>query len=289
MQIIAVSNPKGGCGKTTTAINLAAALAEIGQRVLLVDFDPQGHTTLGLGCALGGIAKTIYHVAINEAALASTIIAGTFVDRLDLLPGDARLTGIETQLVSLKGKELIFGEQLRTVSNRYDISIIDCAPSCGLLEIAALVASTHVLVPVQARSYAFGGLARLLTTIEQMRDQFHPCSVAPLGLVLTLVEGRTVLSRRIERDLRAAYGPLVLDTTIHKAVALAEAPSRGIPVLSYASKSKATAEYRALGREVIARLQMRQTFTIPASNPSFSNQRHDRPARTRRRRVNRKT
>lgn len=288
MQIIAVSNPKGGCGKTTTAINLASALTETGQRVLLVDLDPQGHATLGLSYAPEGFEKTIYHVMVNEVAPASAIASGTHIDRLDLLPGDERLTDIETQLDSLKGKELILGEQLRTVSNRYDTCLIDCAPSYGLLGTAALVASTQVLVPVQARSYAFGGLARLLATIEEARQRFCPCLVIPLGFVLTLVEGRTLLSRETERDLRAAFGPLVLDTIIHKTVALAEAPSTGASVLTYAPKSKAAAEYRALGREVATRLQTHRPITIPASKPSFGGHLHRPPASRRQRRVNRK-
>lgn len=289
MQIIAVSNPKGGSGRTTTAINLAAALAETGQRVLLVDLDPQGHTTVGLGYAPERFENTIYHVMVNEAAPASVIAVRTHIDRLDLLPGDDRLTGIAGPLASLKGKELILGEQLRTVSERYDVCLIDCAASHGLLAAAAMVASTQVLIPVQARSYAFGGLARLLTAIEQTRQQFSPCSVVPLGFVLTLVEGRTILSRQTERDLRAAYGPLVFDTTIHKTVALAEAPSRGQSVLTYAPKSKAAAEYRALSREVVARLHMRQTLTIPASKSSSESHLHRSSASPRQRRVNRKT
>jgi len=288
MQIIAVSNPKGGSGKTTTAINLAAALAETGQRVLLVDLDPQGHTTLGLGYAPEDFEHTVYHVTVNEAAPASAIVAGVHTDRLDLLPSDDRLTGVEAALDSLKGKELILGEQLHTVSKSYDTCLIDCAPSHGLRGTTALVASTQVLVPVQARSYAFGGLARLLSTIEQARARFRPCSALLLGFVLTLVEGRTLLSRQTERDLRTAYGPLVLETIIHKTVALAEAPSTGKSVLAYAPKSKAAAEYRALGREVVARLQLPQTLTIPASKSSFDSHLHRRPASRRQRRVNRK-
>lgn len=286
MQIIAVSNPKGGCGKTTTAVNLAAALAEMGRRILLVDLDPQGHATLGLGYDLARFDRTIYHVMTNETAPASAIVTHPYTDRLDVLPGDERLAYIEAPLGSLQGKELILGEHLRSVSSRYDTCVIDCAPSQGLAGTAGLVASTHVLVPVQARSYAFGGLPHLLETIEQARHRFHPCSTVPIGFVLTFFEGRTLLSRQTERDLRAAYGSLVFETLIHKTVALAEAPRAGTSVLAYAPRSKGAAEYRALGREVAARLQTRQTFTIPASNSRSARQQGDAPPNRRRRRIN---
>jgi len=254
MQIIAISNQKGGCGKTTTAISLAAALAETGYRVLLVDLDPQGHTTLGLGCVPDSSEKTVYHLMANEGAAASDIAVGTSVVRLDLIPGDARLTEVERALDSAPGKELMLGEHLRSLSDRYDACVIDCAPWEGLPTLSALVASTAVLVPVQARSYALAGLVRSLDVIERTRRRFHPCSVTALGALLTFVEGRTTLSKRVEQTLRERFGPLVFNTVIHKAVALAEAPRAGQPILAYARTGKSAAEYRALAREVIERL-----------------------------------
>ncbi len=255
MQIIAVSNQKGGCGKTTSAISLAAALAETGQRVLLIDLDPQGHTTLGLGHVPDGFEKTVYHLMVNDGAVASDIAVGTSVVRLDLMPGDTRLTEVERKLGSAPGKELILGEQLRSLSNRYDACVIDCAPWEGLPALSALVASTRVLVPVQARSYALAGLVRSLDVIESTRRRFHPCSVTALGALLTFVEGRTTLSKRVEQTLRERFGPLVFDTVIHKAVALAEAPRAGLPILAYAPAGRSAGEYRALAQEVTARLQ----------------------------------
>lgn len=254
MQIIAVSNQKGGCGKTTTAISLAAALAEMGQRVLLVDLDPQGHTTLGLGCEPDRFTKTAYHLMVNEGPGVSEVAVNTSVIRLDLIPGDARLAGVEWELGSARGKELILGEQLRSLADQYDTCIIDCAPWEGLPALSALVAATRVLVPVQARSYALAGLVRLLDAIESTRHRFHPCTVTALGALLTFAEGRTILSKRVEQTLRERFGPLVFDTVIHKAVALAGAPRAGLPILAYAPASKSAGEYRALAREVLARL-----------------------------------
>ena len=286
MQVIAVSNQKGGCGKTTSAISLAAALAEMGRRVLLVDLDPQAHTTLGLGYVPDHSAKTVYHVMVNESGPVSDVAVNTSVIRLDLIPGDARLAAVEQELGSAPGKELVLGEQLRSLRDRYDTCLIDCAPSGGLPPISALAASTHVLIPVQARSYALAGLTWVLDAIESTRYRFYPCSVTALGVLLTFVEGRTTLSKRVEQTLRERFGPLVFDTVIHKAVALAEAPRAGQPILAYARTGKSAAEYRALGREVIARLQTPQTFAIPTSpSPSGSHLRKP-PARRRERHTN---
>ncbi len=255
MRIIAVANQKGGCGKTTTAINLAAALARLGHRVLLVDFDPQGHATLGLGHDPNRFEKSAYHVMIDGFSPLATIVPIARVERLSLLPSNILLAGAEVGLREALGKELVLGEQLRAVSRHYDICVIDCAPSLGLLMINALVASTHVLVPVQAHFYALDGLKRLLDTMRVMRTRFYPCLVRPLGLVLTFVENRTTLSKRIEKGMRELFGSLVFEQVIHKTVALAEAPSAGQSILTYAPASRGAQEYEALARETIARLQ----------------------------------
>lgn len=260
MQIIAVANQKGGCGKTTTAINLAAALAAMGHRVLLVDLDPQGHATLGLGYNPNDLEKTVYHALVNGFVPVSTIAVSTNVSRLYLLPSNVLLAGVELELRGIPGKELVLGEQLRSVSDRYDICLIDCAPSLGLLMLNAMVASTHVVVPVQAHFYALDGLKRLLDTIRVIRTRFHPCQVRPLGLLVTFVEGRTLLCRRVEAGMRKLFGSLVFDTVIHKTIALAEAPSVGQSVLTYAPESRGTLEHFALAQEVVARLQKPQVI-----------------------------
>ncbi|MEN6576670.1 MAG: ParA family protein [Phycisphaerales bacterium] len=254
MQIVAVANQKGGCGKTTTAINLAAALAKLGHRVLLVDFDPQGHTTLGLGYDPNSFAKSVYHVVADYLPI-SEVAVGTRESRLHLLPSNILLAGGELSLRNLPGKELILGEQLRAVSRDYEICVIDCSPSLGLLMLNALVASMGVIIPVQAHFYALDGLKRLLETIQHIRARFYPCLVNPLGVVLTFVEDRTSLSQRIEKGLRGLFGALVFTTVIHKSVALAEAPSQGQTILTFAPDSKGAREYEALAQETVARLQ----------------------------------
>jgi chromosome partitioning protein len=254
MQIIAVANQKGGCGKTTTAINVSAAFAGQGHRVLLVDFDPQGHATLGLGYDPNRFEKTVYHVMVNGGVPVSAVAVATRMDRLSLLPSNILLAGAEPALRNTPGKELVLGEQLRSVCRQYDLCVIDCSPSLGLLMINALVASTHVLIPVQAHFYALDGLKRLLDTIRVMRTRFYPCLVQPLGLLLTFMEDRTNLSGRIEQGMRQLFGSLVFDAVIHKTVALAEAPSAGQSILTYAPRSRGAREYEAVAQEALARL-----------------------------------
>ena len=269
MQTIAIANQKGGCGKTTTAVSLAAACAALGHKVLLVDLDPQGHTTLGLGYNPNDFEQTIYHALVNGYVPIPTVAVNTNVDLLDLLPSNVLLAGAEIKLRSSSGKELILGEQLHTVSDKYDLCLIDCAPSLGLLMINALVASTEVIIPVQAHFYAVDGLKRLLDTIRLVRTRYHPCAVKPLGLVLTFVEKGTILSKRVEAGLRGLFGALVFDTVIHKAIALAEAPSFGQPVSTYAPQSRGAKEYTALAQEAIARLKPHDVVDVTPSEPEL--------------------
>jgi chromosome partitioning protein len=251
MRTIAIANQKGGCGKTTTAVNLAAALAEKGQRVLIVDLDPQGHTTLGYGYEPETLDKTIYHALTNSQIPITKVILKTDVERLDVAPSNVLLSGAELELAELPGKEMVLSEQLRIVSDRYDFTVIDCPPSVGLLTLNALVASTDVVVPVQVNYYAMEGLKQLFETAEVIRVHFHPCNVRILGLLLTFVEDRIIFSKQIVQQMREYFGDLVFETVIHRTVRLAEAPSSGESVLSYASNSKGAAEYRALADEVI--------------------------------------
>lgn len=255
MQIIAVANQKGGCGKTTTAINLAAAVAAMGHKVLLVDFDPQGHATLGLGYDPNDFEKTVYHILVKDVLPISEVAVVTRTSRLHLLPSNVLLGGAELELRGAPGKEFVLSEQLRVVSGQYDLCLIDCAPSLGLLMLEALVASTHVVVPVQAHFFSLDGLKRLLETIRVVRARFYPCVVHPLGLLMTFVESRPLLCKRIESGMRTLFGPLVFDTVIHKNIALAEAPSAGQSVLDFAPDSRGAEEYRALAREVMTRLR----------------------------------
>ena len=250
MRIIAIANQKGGCGKTTTAVNLAAALAKKGNRVLIVDLDPQGHTTLGFGHDPETLDKTIYHALTNPQIPISRVIISTKLEWLDLAPSNILLSGAELELTDILGREFVLSEQLRLVSDEYDVCVIDCPPSLGLLTLNALVASTDVIVPVQVNYYAMEGLKQLLETANIIRVHFHPCQVRILGLLLTFVENRTVFCRQIQQQIRDFFGDLVFDTVIHRTVRVAEAPSAGESVLTYAPECKGAAEYMALAEEI---------------------------------------
>ncbi len=251
MRIIAIANQKGGCGKTTTAVNLAAAFAEKGKRTLIIDLDPQGHATLGFGHNPETLDKTIYHALTNVQIPISRVIISTNVNGLNVAPSNILLSGAELELASITGKELVLSEQLRMVSNEYEMCVIDCPPSVGLLTLNALVASTDVVVPVQVNYYAMEGLKQLFETANIIRVHFHPCNVKILGLLLTFVEDRIIFCRQIQQQMREFFGDLVFDTVIHRTVRLAEAPSSGESVLAYAPQSRGAAEYRALAEEII--------------------------------------
>lgn len=255
MRTIAVVNQKGGCGKTTTAVNLAAAFATAGRRVMLADLDPQGHATMGLGFDPDGFELTVLDGLINRAVGVSQVSVSTDVPWLDLLPSNVGLAAAEMRLQNALGKERILRQWLRTVSHCYDICVIDCPPSLGILMLNALVASTEVIIPVQAHFYAFEGLKRLLETVRLLKERYHACSARMLGLLLTFVEGRPVHARKVQLKLRDLFGDLVFDTVIHKSVRLIEAPEAGQSIFTYAPESIAAEEYAALASEVEVRLR----------------------------------
>ena len=253
MRTIAIANQKGGCGKTTTAVNLAAAFAHFGKRTLIMDLDPQGHSTLGLGHNPETLDKTIYHSLTNVQIPLPRVIIGTSAEGLDLAPSNILLSGAELEMADIVGREFVLSEQFRLVSEDYDICVMDCPPSLGLLTLNALVASTDVIVPVQVNYYAMEGLRQLLETADIIRINFQPCYVKILGLLLTFVEDRTLLSRQIQRQMREYFGDVVFETVIHRTVRLAEAPSAGESILTFDSKSRGATEYLALVEEILRR------------------------------------
>ncbi|MBM4026783.1 MAG: ParA family protein [Planctomycetes bacterium] len=251
MKTIAVVNQKGGCGKTTTAVNLAAALAEQGKTVLLLDLDPQAHATLGFGHDPDDLKQTVYEAITRPQLKFTDVLLPTTQERLHLAPSSVMLASADVELARVPNRELALGRVLRTVRDQFDLCVIDCAPSFGILTIGALVASSDVIVPVQAHYYSMEGLRRVLETIRLIRARFHHCSAENLRILLTLVEDRTTLSKQIQLQIREIFGAQVFHTVIHNNVRLCEAPSAGESVLEYAPRSRGALEYRAVAAELL--------------------------------------
>ncbi len=252
MITIAVANQKGGVGKTTSAINLATALAATGSRVLLIDLDPQGNASTGLGITQAGRSRSSYHLLLGEMS-ADVAAVPTRVPRLDIVPATVDLSGAEIELVDFDQRTHRLDQALRRTASRWDIALIDCPPSLGLLTINAMVAADRLLVPLQCEFFALEGLSQLLSTVERIRARFNP-GLAILGVALTMYDRRNRLTEQVSADVRAVLGKVVFDTVIPRNVRLSEAPSHGLPGLIYDHRCSGSEAYIALARELIGRL-----------------------------------
>ena len=252
MICIAVANQKGGVGKTTSAINLATALAATGLHILLIDLDPQGNASTGLGIGQAGRECSSYHVLVGEASIDGAVVP-TKVPRLDIVPATVDLSGAEIELVSFEQRTHRLDQALREAPGHWDVILIDCPPSLGLLTINAMVAADRLLVPLQCEFFALEGLSQLLSTVERIRARFNP-GLSILGVALTMYDRRNRLTEQVSADVRAVLGKVVFDTVIPRNVRLSEAPSHGLPALVYDLRCSGSEAYIALARELIARL-----------------------------------
>ncbi|WP_420840610.1 ParA family protein [Anaerotardibacter muris] len=250
-KILAIINQKGGVGKSTTAVNLAAALGAAGKEVLLVDLDPQGNATSGYGIDKRDIDQCVYNVLLGETPIEDVILAEVGKG-VDVLPSTISLAGAEVELVNEMARENRLKNALGTLRGRYDYILIDCPPSLGLLTINALVAADKLLIPIQCEFYALEGVTKLLDSMKRVKSVLNP-SLDIYGIVLTMYDARTNLSKQVVDEVRSFFGDTVFETVIPRTVKLSEAPSYGQPILDYAPENKGTEAYNELAQEVIKR------------------------------------
>ena len=249
--IISIVNQKGGVGKTTTAVNLCAFLGKKRKKVLMIDLDPQGNATSGLGIDKGQLKSTIYDVLVNEVPISEVAITSS-AKNVDICPTNINLAGAEVELVSAMSREQILKNAIDEIADNYDYVIIDCPPSLGLLTINALTAANGIIVPIQGEYYALEGLTQLIDTINIVKKKLNP-QIGILGVVLTMFDRRTQLTRQVKEEVDKYFGEKVFKTFIPRNVRLAEAPSHGLAICEYDANSKGSKAYEALTKEVISR------------------------------------
>jgi chromosome partitioning protein len=252
-RVLAIANQKGGVGKTTTAVNLAASLAAAERRTLLVDGDPQANATSGIGVPAESVTDSLYDALIGDANIADVVHREVNFPLLDVVPATQDLVGAEIELVERRGRESAMRRVLHPIRDHYDFVLIDCPPSLGLITLNMLTAADAVLIPIQCEYYALEGLSQLLNTIKLVQQNFNP-ALAIDGVVLTMFDGRLNLSRQVVTETKEYFGPKVFDTVIPRNVRLAEAPSFGQPILLYDVQSAGSKCYLTLGQELTQRV-----------------------------------
>ena len=250
-KIIAFSNQKGGVGKTTTCVNMSAYLASMGKKCLIVDLDPQGNATTGLGFAKSDVKNSVYNAMIDEMPLADAVMK-TCVDNLDILPSNIDLAGAEVELVYIKDREHVLKKVLEKARASYDFITIDCPPSLGLLTINALAAADTVIIPIQSEYYAMEGLSQLMNTIKLVVKHLNE-NLKIEGVVLTMNDNRAVISRQISSEIRKFFGKRVFETVIPRNIRLAEAPSHGVPIMLHDVRCSGAKAYLAFTEEFLSR------------------------------------
>lgn len=250
-KIIAFSNQKGGVGKTTTCVNMSAYLASLGKKVLIVDMDPQGNATTGLGLTKSALKHSVYGVLVDEEP-AGKVRIPTEIENLDILPSNIDLAGAEVELVYMKNREKILREALAAVRDDYDYVTIDCPPSLGLLTINALAAADSAIIPIQSEYYALEGLSQLMNTIKLVVKHLNPALTVE-GVALTMYDRRSLISRQISAEIRKFFGRKVFDTEIPRNVRVAEAPSHGVPIMLHDPNCAGAKAYLALTEEFLTR------------------------------------
>ncbi len=261
---IAIANQKGGVGKTTSAVSIGAELGQKGIKTLLIDFDPQGNATSGLGVELREAGEDLFDMFLGKSSL-EKIIRPSVIPGLDVAPSSADLVGIEIELGKVAGRELILKSQLELLKRRYQVILIDCPPSSGLLSLNALGAAERVLVPLQSEYYALEGLTALMKTIQFVQQTFNP-KLELLGVFLTMFDARTNLSLQVEAEAKQYFGPLLMETRIPRNIRLSEAPSHSKPICLYDPSSAGAKAYLSLTDEFVIRLNLTSESKSVAAN-----------------------